>query len=297
MGRIKHNLGIPYMGSKRKLAKDIINHIIIHNPNVRYFYDIFGGGGAISFEAMQRKKFKHVFYNEIDPAIVNLIKHLRDNGITTEMYNWVTREEFHDVKNGTDWWAGFVKTCWSFGNDLDSYIFGEGIENIKKLAHEMIVFKDNEARIKLQDKIKIEISPLLFDIEDLHERRKWFQRLCKKRGDRTDLQQLERLQQLQLSNASYEKVVINTPINETIIYCDPPYEMTAEYQNDINHGHFLDWVKDSPYKIYVSSYNIEGLYTVKEMSHRSTLSATNNNKSVVEVLYCNQQETVKTELF
>ena len=37
------------MGSKRKLAKDIVDFIMERNPNVKYFYDLFGGGGAISF--------------------------------------------------------------------------------------------------------------------------------------------------------------------------------------------------------------------------------------------------------
>lgn len=49
-------LGMPYMGSKRKIAKVIIDHILIQNPNCKYFYDLFGGGGAISFEGYHRNK-------------------------------------------------------------------------------------------------------------------------------------------------------------------------------------------------------------------------------------------------
>jgi site-specific DNA-adenine methylase len=40
-------LGIPYMGGKRKLSKQIIDFILAKNPNCKYFYDLFGGGGAI----------------------------------------------------------------------------------------------------------------------------------------------------------------------------------------------------------------------------------------------------------
>ena len=39
-------LAMPYMGSKRKLAPEILNYIIRQNPNCKYFYDLFGGGGA-----------------------------------------------------------------------------------------------------------------------------------------------------------------------------------------------------------------------------------------------------------
>jgi site-specific DNA-adenine methylase len=57
-------MSIPYMGSKRKLAPAIIDHIIEHNPNAKYFFDLFGGGGAVSFEALRVKKFEKVFYRD-----------------------------------------------------------------------------------------------------------------------------------------------------------------------------------------------------------------------------------------
>lgn len=75
------SLGIPYMGSKRKLAKPIMDYILTKNPNCKYFYDLFGGGGAVSFEALKRKKLQEVHYNEFDTPIVELIKHIRDNGM------------------------------------------------------------------------------------------------------------------------------------------------------------------------------------------------------------------------
>ena len=58
---------------------------------------------------------------------------------------------------------------------------------------------------------------------------------------------------------------------------------------------FLDWVKSSKYKIYVSSYDFD-LPLVKEFAHRSILSATANNK-VVERLFCNRSESICLTLF
>jgi hypothetical protein len=76
------------------------------------------------------------------------------------------------------------------------------------------------------------------------------------------------------------------------------YIKTHKYQkNDDNlHSKINDYIKNSPYKIYLSSYEWNGLAVVKEFSHRSTLSATANNK-VVERLFCNQNEIVKNTLF
>ena len=77
---------------------------------------------------------------------------------------------------------------------------------------------------------------------------------------------------------------------------ETPYKGTGKYQKDIDHDKFLEWVKNSPYKIYVSSYEFD-LPCVFELSHRSSLSATNNSKKVVEKLFCNQEELTKGSLF
>ena len=135
--------------------------------------------------------------------------------------------------------------------------------------------------------------------DDLHKRRLNIMRLIAKekgRGDLESLQNLQQLQNLQILNLSYEQVKIETPINETIIYCDPPYKGIGKYQKDIDHDKFLEWVKNSPYKIYISSYDFD-LPCVFELSHRSSLSATNNGKKVVEKLFCNQEEKTKGTLF
>lgn len=82
------------------------------------------------------------------------------------------------------------------------------------------------------------------------------------------------------------------------IYLAPPYLGTRSYQeNEDNlHNKINDYIKNSPYKIYISSYEWNDLTIVKEISHRSILSATANNK-IVERLFCNQKEFVKNTLF
>jgi len=45
MNDVIKGLGMPYLGSKRRLAPKIIDFIIKENTNVKYFVDLFGGGG------------------------------------------------------------------------------------------------------------------------------------------------------------------------------------------------------------------------------------------------------------
>lgn len=267
------------MGSKRKLAPKILDYIIEKNPECKYFYDLFGGGGSISFEALQRREIKKVTYNELNTGVVNLLKDIRDNGVRDEYYQWVSRETFLENKDEDDWFSGLVKTCWSFGNNAEKgYLYGKDSEYRKKELFNTLLlnYSNNDLQFGRISSLKAE------RVEHLER-----------------LQHLESLQHLDftnlfISNQSYQDVEISTPINETIIYLDPPYQNTGTYQLDIDHNELMEYIKQSPYKIYVSSYDFN-LPCVYEMKHRSILSATANNE-VVEKLFCNREEQYDTFL-
>src|SRR5574343_387046 len=89
---------IPYMGNKGVIAESIVNFIEIKQPKARYFYDLFGGGGSISTQALKRGF--NVHYNEIQPRVFNLFEFLvGGNKIPSEWYDWVSRDRFFDVIN------------------------------------------------------------------------------------------------------------------------------------------------------------------------------------------------------
>ena len=303
------NLGMPYMGSKRKLAKPIMDYIIRNNPDIRYFYDIFGGGGAMSFEAIQRPRLREVFYNDFNTGVVELLKKIKNDGVTDDFYKWVTREEFKKHKNDKTWFGGLCAVIWSFGSGQGTYLFGESEYN-KKLLHEIIVDKNVESLKIFNDKYNVDIKMNTFFDETIYQKRLRIISYLKKKLGRSDLQHLERLQQLErleqlkklpfserlkISNMSYEDVKINTPKNETIIYLDPPYINTKKYTHDINHDDFYKWVDKltkNGYKIYLSSYESD-LECVKTFTHRSTFSQTANNE-VEENLFTNSVPVLDT---
>jgi 16S rRNA G966 N2-methylase RsmD len=348
--------GIPYMGSKRKLAKRIIDYILENNPECEYIWDIFGGGGAISFEALQRKQIKEVFYNEINTGICELLKDITHNGFSDKYYQWIDRETFHANKDADTWLGGLCKAVWSFGNNQSAYLYGADIEGYKKLYHNAVVdridttqemadfccqYVYNKYKIDMPLKLsmpeqndiqgrRLEIRRQLTDygrkcktgqIKQLYyseqlERLEQLQRLQQleqlRRLEQLErleqlqrlqqlerleqLQQLQQLQQLHIINSSYLDVVINTPIDKTIIYLDPPYINTEGYQHLICYDTLYKWIDDSPYKIYLSSYK-SPLLLCESWSHRSTLSATNNSKIVSENLYSNRPDNKQLTLF
>ena len=306
-------LGMSYMGGKRKLAPKILTHIIKENPKAKYFFDLFGGGGAVSCMALQVKQFKEVHYNEYNPAIVNLLLHIKENGVTDDMYNWVSREDFKKNKDRTDYIGGLMTTVWSFGNSGKGYLFGKDLEHDKKLLHEIVVDNNINSINKFKDKFKfnfsVETIHNTFVNKSIEQRRAVIARIIKNKGNMLDsqqLQQLERLQKLQqlgrlqqlqrlqrlerlkITNLSYEEVEINTPVEETILYLDPPYKNTASYNKSIDFNELERFIKESPYKIYLSEYkNSYNMKLVKEYKHRSTLSKSVNNE-VTEKLFCNR---------
>jgi len=73
---MKQNLGILYMGSKRKLASDILQKITARHRGITDFYDLFGGGGSISFTAIRDYRF-NVHYNELNRHILSLVEYLK----------------------------------------------------------------------------------------------------------------------------------------------------------------------------------------------------------------------------
>jgi site-specific DNA-adenine methylase len=142
----------------------------------------------------------------------------------------------------------------------------------------------------------------------MNSRRLAIRRALKTNGIRFDLEQLERIRQLEgiqnslqndkleIHNQSALDFVIDTAPEEAVVYLDPPYIKTAKYFKDVNHDSLYEFIeKNSKYKIYLSSYE-SPLECVAEFGHRSILSP-RVNKEVIERLFCNQKEQISTSLF
>lgn len=300
---MKQKLGIPYMGSKRKLSSSILSEITQRHSNITDLYDLFGGGGSVSFTAIRDYRF-NVHYNELNRHIYCLVEYLKNNKeLEPKFYEWVTREEFFNQvgksNDEADWYSGFVMSCWSFGNAQSGYLYGADIENIKRLAHEFIVNGCLDSMLELGLDI-----PELGRIKGVQNRRLAF--TSETNITIWSLQYVELLikinkllqtNNLQISNTSYENVLIN-PNGNPIIYCDIPYKGTGEYkEGSFDHEAFYKWFENVPYPAYLSEYDAP-FEVVASFAHRSSLSATNNKKKTIEKLYWNSKgEINKYKLF
>lgn len=302
------SLGLPYMGSKRKLASEILKIITQRHANITDFYDLCGGGGSVSFTAVKEHRF-NVHYNELNKHIYSLVKYLKENKtLEPKFYEWVTREEFFNQINRpneeADWYSGFVMSCWSFGNSQKSYLYGDDVAVIKELAHKFII----NGCIESMNSLKIDISNIL-DFSDINKRRNLFSAHIKKiKKERLDLQHLEalgrienherlhHLQNIQITNNSYENVFITG--KNPVIYLDIPYKGTGEYKaGGFDHNKFYEWFTNCEYPAYLSEYDAP-FEQVHAFTHRSSLSATNNKNKTIEKLFWNGKgQPNQTKLF
>jgi len=300
-------LGLPYRGSKRKYADSLICKMLEVKPHAKYFYDLFGGGGAMSFAALQ--KGMTVVYNEKQTDLVEFmgfilecIKQPKSKlGIFPEKYyKFVTRDEFIKLQDEPGVYAQFIRICYSFGNNQRSYMFNPELEKIKHLAHNIVVYQDKDALLSLNNTLDINIT--ISNLSSVNERRLAFMAAVRKykRIDLEQLQQLEQLQRLQqleqlqrlqrdikFINMDYKDVKIETPIEETIVYLDPPYRNTEKYIEGVDYNELDSFFLKLPYVAFMSEYNAP-FKTIYEIATRSTLSSINNNTERTERLYINK---------
>lgn len=282
-------LRIPYMGSKNKIAETLLLKMLEIKPNAKYFYDLFGGGASLTLTALQYGL--KTYYNEKQKGMVDLLKYLINPTLAgkygvfpDDFYNFITREEFFELIKQDTLKSQFARICYSFGNMQKTYAFNKDIEELKHLGHNIIVFQDKDALKELNQKTNSNFT--ISNKKTWNERRLNF----KQATNRFDLEQLQRLQQLQqlpaftITNLDFRDVKIETPIDETIVYLDPPYRGTETYIEKCFFEDIDDYFRNSPYSCFMSEYEAP-FKSVFEIDKRCTLSSINNSLVKKEKLF------------
>lgn len=125
--------GLPYKGSKNKLAERIVRLL----PKRTHLVDLFCGGCAVSHAALLMGKYEHIHINDINWMCPKLFIDAL-NGKYNDENRWISREDFFRLKD-TD---PYVAVVWSFGNNLRDYLYSKEIEPLKKAIHYAMFFSD-----------------------------------------------------------------------------------------------------------------------------------------------------------
>lgn len=291
------------MGSKNSIVDKIIFYILQRHYDTKYFIDLFTGGFAVSHYVLENTN-KIIYANDLNRYVIALLDKTLKAELPDKIYDWVSRETFNDVKDNPDnyenWYVGYVLTVWSFGNSQQSYMYGKDIEQDKKSVHNLIVFNKYDENT-LQFKKEIPDSILNMDYKIQPEKRLYILNIIKKYLDKmqnlnqierlSGVQDLERLGRVQLFNKDWKDFIKETPheiLKDSIIYCDPPYEDTAEYMVDgFNHDEFWQWFRETPYCVYVSSYKAPDDIKPLNFEYKNQLLSGGVGKLVTENIYWN----------
>ena len=130
----KKSWGLPYMGSKNSIAKDIVNAL----PSGERLVDLFAGGCAITDYALKNtNKFSRFLVNDLNRWSPQMYVKALAGGFNEEE-RWISRQDFFRLKD-TD---PYVKLCFSFGNNLKDYMYATELEPYKRALHHIIFWED-----------------------------------------------------------------------------------------------------------------------------------------------------------
>lgn len=127
------NYGLPYKGSKNRIAKKILDVL----PAAPVLYDVFCGGCAITHAALLSGKYSRVVANDINGMIPHAFETAMKGGFRNED-RWISRGDFQKLYK-TD---PYVAICFTFGNNLHDYCYARDLEPYKRALHYAIFWKD-----------------------------------------------------------------------------------------------------------------------------------------------------------
>ena len=226
---------MPYKGSKNSIAAGIIGIL----PPAKHFYDIFGGGGAMTHAAALSGKYQYIHYNELNPLICKGFK-MAVNGEFKNERRWISREYFNAHK-GDD---PYVAICWSFGNNLRNYLYSKELEPIKKAVHYARIYNSYCLLHELGIAEPSRAEP---------SRAEHIERLIRLReigevpGDGIQLENIGRRNRLQaLQELTGNNIIITCGDyrdlefeSDAVIYADPPYRGTGQYGTEFDSDAFI----------------------------------------------------------
>ena len=154
--------GLPYTGSKSKIAHWVIDHL----PRGRVLIDAFAGGCAITHRALLSQKWQTIIANDINGKYPQLFLDAI-HGRYRDEKRWISRQDFERLKSKD----AFVACCWSFGNNLQYYMYSKAIEPYKRALHYAIVFDDFAPMQELMPEVAQAVRDAIHWIPNTHDRR------------------------------------------------------------------------------------------------------------------------------
>ena len=268
--------GIPYRGSKSRIAPWVVSHL----PAAPALIDLFAGGCAVTHCALLSGKWPRVIANDLTDAP----EVFRDSIFGEyDGYSVVpTRDGFRRDKD----WDMAEALLYSFGNNATNYLWGPRYEGVKAAASRMVA------------------AP------SMHERRMAYKAFC--RELKAFLEQpggmesmgrsngLQGLQGLEISRASYDEEEVP---EGACVYADPPYRGTncagvdgTTCSGDLrgiggfDFDAFDAWLARVPFPVYMSEFTAPaGCVEIASTERQASMAANGKTSRQTERLFVQER--------
>lgn len=223
--------GVPYQGTKNRLAERIIDKL----PAGERFVDLFAGGCAMTHAAIASGKYKRVLCNDKYPLIgIELFKMAVAGEFDDPKYAVIpSYDEFYERRYIDPW----MIALYGFNNGT-SYFAGKN----GRMATMM-----KEHNVNNLSELDLLPHPAA---KHPHQ---CLQRLQHLKGV-VDLSDIE------FTSIDYKDY---TWQEGDIVYCDPPYKNTRYYihAGAFDHDAFYEWARTRDYPVYFSEYSAPDDFT------------------------------------
>ena len=238
-----------YLGSKRRIAKEILLIILHNRKENQWFVEPFCGGCNLTEHVKN-----NVLASDGNKYVIELFKALQNGFIPPSD---VSEELYKDVKKNKENYpielVSFINFCCSFGGRFFEGYARDSIGN---------------RNFALESKNNL-------------------------------LKQIEKLRHINFVHFDYKDLQIP---NNSIIYCDPPYQSTKEYLVGVNHDEFWqkcrEWILKG-HSVFVSEITApQDFVCVWEQKLNCTISAESKESKNfrIERLFVHESQLEKTRI-
>jgi DNA adenine methylase len=229
-----------YMGSKNRIANEIIPIMLKYRTNNNTWVEPFVGGGN-----MIDKIDGDRIGSDINPYVISALISIRDNISDLPKNNTeFTEADYKLLRKNDDYkYKGYAGFAFSYGG---KWLGGWS--------------RTDKSNVKQRDYVN--------------------------ESYRNALNQSIKLQNVKLIICSYLDLIIP---NNSIIYCDPPYEGTTKYKNKFDHIQFWEWCRQKSkegHTVFVSEYNAsDDFECIWQKEIVSSLTQDTGSKKAIEKLF------------
>lgn len=294
--------GLPYMGSKSRIADKILDLI----PPGDVFVDLFAGGCAVTHAAILRKQYRRYIVNDITDYPDLFLRACRGE-IKMEQARWISREEFHAQKE-TD---PLIRHLWSFGNRGDTYCYSRAIEPYMRAVFALLTAQEFTARRlafsatiralfrylreesggaltldQKRDKNGKTVEGFTYGAEGVKQNIERLLRVSVLERTARAVS-LAGLQAPEVFRLDYRAVSIPTG---AIVYADPPYAGCEEYEGakGFDSAAFFDWARACHHPVFFSEYQApQDFALIASFEVQKTLCDCRKEVYATERLYAN----------